>query len=324
MAQQRARQAPRGGRAGGRAQGGRAGASRPPEQRPATAARDREAHPSAPSPEPPTDGIGILSLPPAVARMTLVASARAALWTGGVTWATTRRVVRAARDREPLGEVLSSVQDDAVRSARTLLGVDALEEMLGRSDDRAPARAGRAPGEEPEAGDGEDEASNPARLRERGRELLLRSAEIEAEPGTHPAFAAVLDQISPDEARILRLLCKDGPQPLLDVFATGPLGIGSRQVARGLSMVGQNAGCQHQELVPFYVGNLERLGLLRRGADPLEDDDQYQVLEAQPEVSDAEEQASRGPNRARVEKLSLELSEFGQRFCAVCLPGDDG
>jgi hypothetical protein len=252
------------------------------------------------------DRIGLLSLPPAIARMTLVASARAGIWGAGMGLQASRRLVAAAREGQDLGVLAHELRDDAVRSARTLLGLDGFEDALGRENGRVA---------EPDEPD-----EDPLPLRERGHALLARSAAIRDEPEVHPAFAAVLDQLVPDEARLLRLLATDGPQPVVDVFAAGPLGIGTREVARGISMIGGNAGCLHSELVELYIDNLERLGLVRHATDPLPDDGAYDVLQAQPAVAAAEEEAASGPTRARVEKGALKLTGFGRRFCEVCLP----
>ncbi len=43
-------------------------------------------------------------------------------------------------------------------------------------------------------------------LREQGAELLRQSADVDAEDGAHPAYARILSELAPDEARILRLL----------------------------------------------------------------------------------------------------------------------
>ena len=56
-------------------------------------------------------------------------------------------------------------------------------------------------------------------LRERGEELLRRSADVREDEEGHPAYERILDEILPDEARVLRLLCAAGPQPAVDVRA---------------------------------------------------------------------------------------------------------
>lgn len=166
---------------------------------------------------------------------------------------------------------------------------------------------------EPAEPDGHREPS----LRERGAELLSRSADIDYEEEAHPAYARILDELAPDEARILRFLQAQGAQPAVDVRAAKVPLISSELVAPGLSMIGAGAGCRHVDRVPAYLNNLYRLGLIWFSREPLEDPLRYQVLEAQPEVLDAKRAAGRG---ARTVRRQIMLTPFGQDFCLVCLP----
>jgi Abortive infection alpha len=68
------------------------------------------------------------------------------------------------------------------------------------------------------------------------------------------------------------------------------------------------------------MNNLYRLGLIWFSREPLEDPLRYQVLEAQPEVTEAMEKAGRGKTVRR----SIHLTAFGSDFCEVCLPMDTG
>jgi len=157
----------------------------------------------------------------------------------------------------------------------------------------------------------------PRPLREIGAELLRRSADVDFDEGTHPAYARILADLAPDEARILRLLAIAGPQPSVDVRSgLLPLNATSELVAAGLNMIGAEAGCRCQEDTPAYLNNLFRLGLIWFSREPLSDPLRYQVLESQPEVVDAIEQAG----RARTVRRSVELTPFGKQFCELCLP----
>jgi hypothetical protein len=154
-------------------------------------------------------------------------------------------------------------------------------------------------------------------LRERGAELLSRSADIDYEEDAHPAYARILDELAPDEARILRLLRAESAQPAVDVRAAKVPLISSELVAPGLSMIGAGAGCRYLTRVPAYLNNLYRLGLIWFSRGPLEDPLRYQVLEAQPEVLAAMRAAGRG---ARTVRRQILLTPFGEDFCRVCLP----
>ena len=95
-------------------------------------------------------------------------------------------------------------------------------------------------------------------------------------------------ELAPDEARILLLLLRGGPQPSVDVRTGGPVGlVSSALVAPGMSMIGARAGCRYLDEVPAYLNNLFRLGLIWFSREQLEDPMEYQVVEAQPDVLEA-------------------------------------
>ena len=139
---------------------------------------------------------------------------------------------------------------------------------------------------------------------------------MEYEEEFHPAYERILSQLAPDEARILRLLAQEGPQPAVDVRAGKALGIGSEMVAPGLNMIGLGSGVKHPERVKSYLDNLYRLGLIWFSREPLPDPLDYQVLEAQPDVIEAK----RAGSRAKTVRRSIGLTPFGEDFCRIALP----
>ena len=138
----------------------------------------------------------------------------------------------------------------------------------------------------------------------------------------HPAFARILDELSPDEARLLRLLEDDGPQPSVDVRRSTALPGSAEMVAAGVTMIGQHAGCRYLDRVKSYLNNLHRLGLVWFSREEVDDATGYQVLEAQPEVVEAVDSV----RRARIVRRSIELTPFGHDFVRTCLvpPGPAG
>ncbi|MBA2765005.1 MAG: DUF4393 domain-containing protein [Thermoleophilaceae bacterium] len=153
-------------------------------------------------------------------------------------------------------------------------------------------------------------------MRERGADLLNRSADVRALDDAHPAYDRILSELAPDEARILRLFANSGPQAAVDVRTWRPLDVGAQTVAPGLTMIGPRAGVRYIDRVPAYLNNLFRLGLIWFSHDPLDDLPAYQVLEAQPDVLGA----MRSAGRARIVRRSILLTPFGTDFCALCLP----
>ncbi|QXQ15940.1 DUF4393 domain-containing protein [Skermania piniformis] len=151
-------------------------------------------------------------------------------------------------------------------------------------------------------------------MRQRGDALLARSADVYFTEEVHPAFDHMLDELAPDEARILRFLAQSGPQPSVDVRTFRPLGIGSELVAGNLTSVPEQSGVRHLDRSSSYLINLKRLGLVEISDDPVVLS-RYMVLEVQPNVDAAMKQAGRSP---KVIRKSLVLTDFGREFCAAC------
>jgi hypothetical protein len=147
--------------------------------------------------------------------------------------------------------------------------------------------------------------------------LLRRSADVHYDEELHPAYAHILDELTPDEGRILRLLALRGPRASVDVRGGMPLA--SELVAQGLSMIGQEAGCRHTDRVLPYLNNLNRLGLIWFSREAINDLGAYQVIEAQPDAVDALKRAGR---LGRTVRRSVGLTPFGKDFCDLCLPLD--
>ena len=157
-------------------------------------------------------------------------------------------------------------------------------------------------------------------LRSRGQELLARSRDVWANDTAHPAYARILDELAPDEARILLLMCKEGPQPSVDVRTGGPVGmVSSELLAPGLNMIGPRAGVRYEDFVPSYLNNLYRLGMVWFSREALRSPKPYQVLEAQPDVLEA----MGSVKFAKVVRRSIHLTPFGHDFCVAILAPED-
>lgn len=263
-----------------------------------------------PAPQP-----GLLEAAPTLARLAGEMWLRTTQWTLATGFKAGRRVAQAAMSGESAVELAEDIRTEFRRQARNVLGVTDFEERLG---DVMPGMGvvNRVRGRR-DADDGEVRDGIPVDpLRAAGEELLARSSDVTAEDGAHPAYAGILANLAPDEARILRLLMTNGPAPAVDVRTARPLGVGSELVAEGLSMIGNEAGARYPERVPAYLNNLYRLGLIWFSREPISDNLRYQVLEAQPDVLAAIKRAG----RARTIRRSIHVTPFGKDFCETCLP----
>jgi hypothetical protein len=154
--------------------------------------------------------------------------------------------------------------------------------------------------------------------------LIDESNDVHHHEENHPAYVRVMQELTPDEARILRLLAVKGPQPALDVRTAGTFGFGSRLVKPGVTMIAAHAGCQEPDRVPSYLNNLNRLGLIWFSREMIGDVNSYALIEAQPDVMVAAEELG-GKNKIRNTLRSIELTAFGKNFCALCglLPAEE-
>jgi hypothetical protein len=254
---------------------------------------------------------GLVSAVPGLTRIAAATWLHATQWGVMATWRTTRRLVAALRDPQEAAEL-----------ARELGVTVATVTDLGRAvAGGVPLPRALATALAVEEDEIRNDPASPGSLREQGAELLDRSRDVWDEDQAHPAYARILGDLAPDEARVLLLLMRSGPQPSVDVRSGGPVGrVNSQLIAPGLTMIGARAGCRYVDRVPAYLDNLHRLGLVWFAREQLSDPMEYQVLEAQPDVLEA----VHSQRFTRVVRRSIHLTPFGEGFCrAVLLPADD-
>jgi hypothetical protein len=256
---------------------------------------------------------GLLRAAPTVARFGLTTARNITQWGVESSLQLSLRVARAAVLGDTPADLLEATVEELRERGRRLLGITEIEGALQSS---------RPPAERPAVTPAQARitsrtvSATPASLRARGAELLRLSADVGFAAQVHPAYARILEELAPDEARIIRLLATEGPQAIVDVRTGRP--IGSQLVERGLTMIGTLAGCAHLDRVPAYLDNLARLGMLRISQEPLPDALRYQVLEVQPDVMAARKRGGHG----RTVRRSIHLTTFGGDFCTMCLPVD--
>jgi len=260
---------------------------------------------------------------PGLTRIAATAAARSAAWTIGSGLRSTRLFARALTDPDTAGELVQGVAQDMAEASRTVgdvaravsSGVPIPQALRDATASLSHVVLAESSSSTP--------APDPAQsLRQRGEQLLQRSRDVWSEHEEHPAYGRILEDLAPDEARILLLLLRGGPQPSVDVRTGGPVGmVSSALVAPGMSMIGARAGVRYVDEVPAYLNNLFRLGLIWFSREQLEDPMEYQVVEAQPDVL----AAMHSVRFAKVVRRSIHLTPFGTGFCRTCLadPEDD-
>jgi hypothetical protein len=252
---------------------------------------------------------------PGIARIVAATTARSMAWTAGSSVRSGRLLAKALTDRKAAEELVQEVADDLAVASRAVSDV-ARAVAEGVPVSRALLDGGAALAAVIPEPFHPPEPDHEPTLRERGERLLERSRDVWSDEEPHPAYARILDDLAPDEARILLHMLRSGPQPAVDVRTGGPVGlVSSTLVASGLSMIGARAGVRYGDEVPAYLNNLFRLGLVWFSGEQVEDPMDYQVLEAQPDVL-AALHSVRFP---RIVRRSIHLTPFGLNFCRTCL-----
>jgi hypothetical protein len=248
----------------------------------------------------------MLRVAPNLARVAAVSTLHVVGWTVGAAAAGANYVVRRSVEGQPAAAILQEAATDLRNLALRTLGIN--PETLPTVDLGATVPGGeRSP----------VKGASTRELQRRGIELLRRSNDVNVVEDTHPAFARILSEITPDEARILRYIYLEGPQPSLDIRTYRPLGIGSELVAAGMSMIGEHAGLRNLDRIDQYLTNLSRLGLVSFSKEPVSNPNRYQVIEAQPKTLAALKSAGRAP---KLVQRSIRLTGFGEEFVRTCLP----
>jgi hypothetical protein len=250
---------------------------------------------------------GVLRAAPNLARVAAVSTLHMVGWTVGAAAAGANYVVRRSLEGQPAAAIIQEAASDLRNVALRALGID--PDTLPSVDLGSPAV--------PPAERAGARGTSTKELQKRGFELLRRSNDVNVVEDTHPAFARILTEITPDEARILRFIYLEGPQPSLDIRTFRPLGIGSELVAAGLSMIAEHAGLRNMDRIDQYLINLSRLGLVHFSKEPVSNPNRYQVIEAQPKTIAAMKSAGRAP---KLVQRSIRLTSFGEEFVRTCLP----
>ncbi|TSD98110.1 DUF4393 domain-containing protein [Skermania sp. ID1734] len=205
---------------------------------------------------------------------------------GTAPFEATSSVIRQANELNPVSGLLNG----GVRTARSIV-----TPVLGA---------------EPDENDEEMRA-----LRKRGNRLIgISHKSGPCYRKVHPSFPLILDELTPDEARIVRFLAVAGKQPMIDVRTKSLFQVGSELIASDINMVAEMSGCRWREHDRNYFANLIRLGLVVFSPEPVDDFRRYALIEVQPKAVAAIARTKKAITIYR----SIYLSDFGRQFVEVC------
>ena len=162
-------------------------------------------------------------------------------------------------------------------------------------------------------------------LRDMYANLLANSMNVLTKEGVHPSFVEIIKQLVPDEAKILRYIYTHNPNeiPTIDLKYRNENNV-NIDVIRNFSNIGELSNCEYPLDICSYIDNFARLGLIIHSPalSRLAELSLYEPLEKhsyiQEKINSAAKNAE-GFTRASIEKKYISMTEYGKKFCKICL-----
>jgi hypothetical protein len=153
--------------------------------------------------------------------------------------------------------------------------------------------------------------------------LLAAAMDKNTADGAHPAFVEIIKQLTSDEAKLIAYFLEPLPFPLLTVRADKIAGRGGYDVAVNVSLFGDQAGLSIPKLVPAYLDNLCRLGLIDiQPKYSYIDETIYAELESCAEIKMYQGQVALTPeNVCNLVRGAVMVTNLGKQFGSICVKG---
>ncbi len=145
-------------------------------------------------------------------------------------------------------------------------------------------------------------------------ELLAESVTQATDEARARLHVLLLEQLVPDEARILAALSDGTSYPLVHIASRGTITGAGPTLLENASTVGRSAGVALPEHVPTYVTHLRALGLAMTGAERGSLHDAYEMLLTEKVVQSVRETHQ----STRVLRRTLSISPLGRELWQAC------
>lgn len=160
-------------------------------------------------------------------------------------------------------------------------------------------------------------------LRKMYANLLANSMNKVVKNGVHPGFVQIINQLSPDEAKILQYIYVVKVIPTITVRYESKTGSGV-DVIKNFSTIGTLIGCEEKVQLNKYFDNLIRLGLVysSNSLSQLTDKSKYVPLKEDKLIVDLIEKAKKYKepyNNAKINEGFIAITDYGLEFGSNCL-----
>lgn len=159
-------------------------------------------------------------------------------------------------------------------------------------------------------------------LRELYANLLASSMNVDTKYDVHPAFVDIIKQLTPDEAKLLKILPRTSIsyEPLIDLQLNMGAKRGHFAMLRNYTNIGEGV-CDVPENICSYIDNLDRLKLIRVLDDiHVMESEKYVPIETNEFLVSIKNKLSIVDGRTvTIKRKSFYVTEFGLSFINTCV-----
>jgi len=158
-------------------------------------------------------------------------------------------------------------------------------------------------------------------LRELYANLLASSMDAATTKEAHPCFVEIIKQLSADEAKLLTAFLTVEQEPIITVKNMLADNSGGRDQFRHFSVLGERTGIEDHNVIPNYLDNLCRLGIIEiPDTHTLIGENIYKHLEEHPFVMAHKSYIDQLEGRTfGVDKKTIKLTGLGRQFIHACV-----
>lgn len=158
-------------------------------------------------------------------------------------------------------------------------------------------------------------------LRDMYANLLSVSMQEDKKWKIHPAFVDIIKQLTPDEAKLLKVLPRSifRYHPILDVRIKHPNNNGHQQLLSNYSNIAEGV-CDYPENICAYLENLDRLKLIKLDSDThLINKAQYETLKQSQIIKNITSRPLTDGDTYAFNEGIFSLTSFGLNFVNTCV-----
>jgi len=151
--------------------------------------------------------------------------------------------------------------------------------------------------------------------------LIAASMDVKTLHYAHPSFVETIKELTPDEAKLMRLFSWQKVLPIITIRQNNKNGKGGIDIEKNFSLLGNQAGCENSELTPVGIDNLIRQGLItipygssyteKTHYDALKNHQAVKEIKTRIELDSEKE--------AFIREEVIELTSYGKQFIQVCV-----